>query len=164
MIKIGVLSDTHLSASSPVFQQQVEHSFKGVDIIFHAGDLTELSILKAFGDREVHAVHGNMCGHAAYTHLPEKKVVSISGFTFALCHGARSSSNIEEQLWNELGPVDCIIYGHTHHAVCHRSGPVLFMNPGSFVLRSRYGTPGTYGILEVNTELRGTIHTVGELQ
>ena len=164
MIKIGVLSDTHLSAPSPVFQQQVEKCFKEVDIIFHAGDLTELSILKAFGNREVHAVHGNMCGHAAYTHLPGEKIISVGGFTFGLCHGAGSTHNIEERLWNELGPVDCIIYGHTHHAVCHRSGPVLFMNPGSFVLQNRYGSPGTYGILEVDTKVHGTIHTIGELQ
>jgi putative phosphoesterase len=163
-MKIGVLSDTHLTAPSPAFHKQVKHCFKDIDIIFHAGDLTELAILKAFDDKEVHAVHGNMCGHAAYANLPEKKIVSIGGFTFGLCHGAGPSHNIEERLWNDLGPVDCIIYGHTHHAVCHRSGPVLFMNPGSFVLQSRYGSPGTYGILEINTEIRGTIHTIGDLQ
>ncbi len=160
MIKIGVLSDTHLSAVSPVFQKLVDRCFAGVDIIFHAGDLTELSILNAFGNRQVYAVHGNMCGHGAYTNLPEKKIITIDGFTFGLCHGAGPTHNIEERLWNELGPVDCIVYGHTHHAVCHRSGPVLFLNPGNFVSRGRHGVSGSYGIIEVTTEVRGTIHTI----
>lgn len=160
MIKIGILSDTHLSQVTPLFKKQVTHCFAGMDMILHAGDLTELSILQVFGDRQVHAVRGNMCGHAAYTSLPAEKTIQVGGFTIGLCHGAGSTHDVEERMWQKFGPVDCIVYGHTHNAVCHRSGPVLFINPGSFLSRSRYGRAGTYAILKVDRDLRGSIHQV----
>jgi putative phosphoesterase len=161
MVRIGILSDTHLTGVTPLFQQQVNGCFAGVDMILHAGDLTELSILTAFGNRPVHAVHGNMCGHAAYTALPERKIIRVGSFTIGLCHGAGATHDIEVWLRRELGPVDCIVYGHTHHAVCHRADSVLFINPGRFMTRGRLTDSGTYAILEVNNKLHARVYTIG---
>ncbi len=159
MIKIGILSDTHLSGPNELFKKHAQACFSDVDIIFHAGDLTELTILSVFNGKELHAVHGNMCGYSAYNALPEKKVIQAGNFTIALTHGADCGYNdIEECLWNEFAPIDCIVYGHTHQPVCHKKGPILFINPGSFSLRTRYGTVGTYAILEVGEKLHGEIH------
>jgi putative phosphoesterase len=161
MTRIGILSDTHLTQVTPLFRKQVASCFAGADMILHAGDLTELGILKVFKDRQVHAVHGNMCGNAAYTSLPAEITIRIGDFVIGLCHGAGGSTHdIEERLWQKFGPVDCIVYGHTHNAVCNRAGPVLFINPGSFLSRSRHGMAGTYAILEVGPDLRGSIHQV----
>lgn len=164
MIRIGILSDTHLPGPNTWFQQQVQVCFSDVAIILHAGDLTDISVLDAFQGKEVHAVHGNMCSHNAYTRLPAKKTIQVGGFTIGLAHGDASIFyNPEEWLWNELAPADCIVYGHTHRPVCHRAGPVLFVNPGSFSQRFGRSAPGTYAILEVGSNLHATIHALGPL-
>jgi putative phosphoesterase len=161
MTRIGILSDTHLTEATESFRKQVVRCFSGVDIILHAGDLTERSVLDAFAGKEVHAVHGNMCNYSAYTTLPETETIRVGGFTIGLAHGDGGPAHtIEERLWNRLGPVDCIVYGHTHHAICHRAGPVLFINPGRFVCDPRNSAAGTYAILEVGGGLRGAIHSL----
>jgi len=162
-MRIGVLSDTHLHAATEGFRRRVEVCFAGVEMILHAGDLTELAVLQAFGDRTVHAVHGNMCGVSARGVLPESRVIRVGGFVIGLCHGAGPYHNVEERLWSSFGEADCIVYGHTHRPVCHRQGPVLFVNPGSFTGTGPYGAAGTYALLEVNDTIRATILEVPRL-
>ena len=48
MIMIGILSDTHMHSVNDSFLRQSAAAFSGCDIIIHAGDLTELSLLNAF--------------------------------------------------------------------------------------------------------------------
>ena len=67
--------------------------------------------------------------------------------------------NIEDRLFNEFTEADCIVYGHTHAPACHRVGHILFINPGSFNL---VGNKGTYAILEIDEEMRGTIMQIPE--
>ncbi|MBU0484874.1 MAG: metallophosphatase family protein [Proteobacteria bacterium] len=163
-IKIGVLSDTHLARPDDTFRQQVKACFAKVSIIIHAGDLTDVSILEVFADKEIHAVHGNMCEASAYKALPGRKIIEVGPYRIAITHGAGVGSNIEETLYDYFFPIDCIIYGHTHQPVCHQTGRVLFMNPGSFTRTSRYGAPGTYGILEVGDKLSGAIYEIPRAQ
>lgn len=160
MIKIGILSDTHLVRLNDHFQQQISHCFADMDMIFHAGDLTDISILQAFRDKEVHAVHGNMCHGAAKQSLPTKKVVQVGSFSIGLMHGMGARHDVEDYLIREFDQVDCIISGHTHRPVCHCLYDILFINPGSFSGTGRYGAPGTYATLDVGETLVAAIHTV----
>lgn len=163
-IKIGVLSDTHLHNATDQFKKIASQCFHDVSIIFHAGDLTNISVLEVFNDKEVHAVHGNMCNASSFNALPEKKVVHIGTHKIAITHGMqypiKHGSFIEDQLLLDFTHADCIIYGHTHVPVCHNIGPVLMMNPGSFRPTGPHGAPGTFGILEIDTTLRGKIFEV----
>jgi len=160
MITIGVLSDTHLTGPGKLLREKVQRCFADVDMILHAGDLTHISVLAAFGNKKVHAVHGNMCGYQAQVDLPEKKIIAVGGFQIGLTHGAGFYQNIEERLYNEFGALDCIVYGHTHKAVCHRVGKTLFVNPGSFSAAGRYDASGTYAIITVGEKLAANIHPV----
>ncbi len=150
MTQIGILSDTHISSPSPLFTEQVHQAFKNCPIILHAGDLTDISILDVFKDKEVHAVHGNMCEQSSFRTLPTSKVIEIEGYTIGLCHGAGSRHNIEERMWDLFPTVDCIVYGHTHFAANHQFADTLFINPGSFSSTGRYGAPGSYAILNIS--------------
>lgn len=156
-MKIGVLSDTHISSPTEIFVAQTARCFADCQVIFHAGDLTDLSILSVFKDKELYAVHGNMCQPSSHQNLPTQTVIELAGFRFGLTHGMRYRHNVEENLINDFDEVDCIVSGHTHIPVCHRLFDVLFMNPGSFMGTGRYGAPGTYGILEVGEGLSGRI-------
>jgi putative phosphoesterase len=164
MTRIGILSDTHLARPNEQFRTWVTQCFSGMDMIMHAGDLTGITVLDVFADKKMHAVHGNMCDYSAYSGLPAKKVIQVGPFLIGLTHGSFPASDIEERLRNEFGPIDCIVYGHTHQAVCHKVGPTLFINPGSFTTGLRHGRQGTYAVLEVDKALRGAIYTVGPIQ
>lgn len=159
IIRIGVLSDTHMLIPDKRFQAKAEKCFADADLILHAGDLTSLAVLEVFSGKKVHAVHGNMCSPKTRNILPGNKIISVGNFRIALIHGAGHLYNIEEKLFNFFAPIDCIVYGHTHKAVCHRYGPTLMMNPGSF---TSTGLSGTYGTitLDANT-IEGRIHSAG---
>lgn len=162
MIKIGILSDTHLPGPNDLFQEQAIACFHDVHMILHAGDLTDISVLDVFDGKEVHAVHGNMCGFSTCTSLPQKKTIRVGSFNIGLIHKAGNAYDFEKYLLDEFDDVACIVYGHTHKPTCHKIGSVLFINPGSFMQTSRYGAPGTYAILEVADDtLRCHIHQVG---
>ncbi|NTV12383.1 MAG: metallophosphoesterase [Desulfobulbaceae bacterium] len=161
MTRIGILSDTHLSEVTDNFRAQVTACFADVDLVLHAGDLTSLTILTAFTGKEVLAVHGNMCDRESHTTLPGLRTFTVGGFSIVLIHGdAFGYSNLEERLFTAFAEADCIIYGHTHRAACHRLGDVLLLNPGSFSAPGRHGAPPTYAILTVGKELTGEIHQV----
>ena len=51
-IKIGVLSDTHMIRPTDAFRDQAARCFADVSVILHAGDLTALSVLDVFNDKE----------------------------------------------------------------------------------------------------------------
>jgi putative phosphoesterase len=156
MITIGVLSDTHLIEADKWFREKAGPCFADVDVIFHAGDLTSLSVLEVFQQKTVHAVHGNMCGPKTRASLPASKIIEVGNFRFALVHGFGYSPNIEDRLFDAFAPIDCIVYGHTHKSVCHRYGPTLMVNPGSFTATS------TYAIIKVDRHsMEGRIHHIG---
>lgn len=165
MTRVGILSDTHIDSLSPWFTQQVQQAFQDCSTIFHAGDLTNISILDVFRDKEIHAVHGNMCDMTTRQILPTDTLIKIDGYTIGLCHGAGARHNIEERMWNMFPTADCIVYGHTHIPVCHKFAKTLFINPGSFTGTGKYGAPGTYAILSISSSgLTGTIQQLEEQQ
>jgi len=159
--RIGILSDTHISQADPIFARTIAHCFKDVSTILHAGDLTNAKILTVFEDKTVHAVHGNMCNHMTCLALPRKKLIQIGAFSIGLIHNTGQGYDFEDKLIDEFdGLADCIVYGHTHKPVCHKKGQTLFINPGSFMATSRYGAPGTFGILEIGENMHAAIYEV----
>ena len=60
-MKVGVISDTHVPAIVPSLPPAVFDIFKGVDLILHAGDIVDLSVLDELrAIAPVEAVAGNM--------------------------------------------------------------------------------------------------------
>ncbi len=162
-IKAGILSDTHLSRADDVFRQQVELCFADCEVIIHAGDLTDISVLDVFNGRKVYAVHGNLCDASASLALPGEESFELERMTIGLTHGSQLGRDIEGGLLALFPGADCIIYGHTHRPVCHRYGGTLVINPGRFLGTGRFGAPGTYAILEIGDRLHGSIHEVPRL-
>jgi len=155
-LKIGVISDTHLTDYDDKLKVVLTKLFYDVDMILHAGDLVDLRVLEIFGRKDIKAVCGNMDNHLAKEKLPEQLIFEIKGFKFGLMHGWGSPSDIEEKILAKLGDVDCVIYGHTHKPANHKKDKVLFFNPGSAVDR-RFASSRTVGILEIDKEVSGRI-------
>ncbi len=51
-VRIGVVSDTHLSGFDENLKKNIDEHFSDVDLVFHAGDLVDLCVLDLFGDTE----------------------------------------------------------------------------------------------------------------
>jgi hypothetical protein len=72
-MKVGVLSDTHVPTIVRALPPAIFDIFKGVDLIMHAGDIVELSVLDELRTiAPVEAVAGNMDDPAAQAGLPHK--------------------------------------------------------------------------------------------
>ena len=156
-MKIGVISDTHLSKPNPALYRLNEEIFADVSIVLHAGDLTRLAILEAFADKEVIAVSGNMDRHDVTTKLPPQEIVTVAGYSIGLIHGWGSPWGLEDKITNAFQDVDAIVYGHTHKPSNQIKGGVLMFNPGSFAGSFLLGRNPSVGIITVDDGVRGKI-------
>jgi len=159
MVKIGVLSDTHLTDMSKgvsFLDHLRERFFKGVDMIFHAGDVVNPDVLMAFTGTTIHVVRGNM--DPPVRGIPTRKVIEVEGFRIGLIHGWGAPDTLEEKILKEFQgqKLDAIVYGHSHAPVCRRKDGILFFNPGSPTDR-RWAPYHSVGILEVGSTIQGRI-------
>jgi hypothetical protein len=157
-MKIGVISDTHLHSPSADLIETNIACFGEVDLIFHAGDLVTLDVLKAFADKKVIAVRGNMDLPDVTRKLNIKEVVELGGFRIGLVHGWGSPRGLEERIRKEFDRVDAIVYGHSHQAANHVYEGILFFNPGAF--KTGYHDERSVGILTIDQTITGEIIAV----
>ena len=160
IIKAGILSDTHLTSPSRDFIKAARKCFADCQVIIHAGDLTDISVLDIFSDKTVYAIHGNCCGRTSHTALPRELSFQLGKFTIGLLHGytlGRYADTIESGIWDVFPEADCVIYGHTHDPVCKQVAGKLIINPGAFQVNSWYSAPCPYAVLEAGEELRGEL-------
>ena len=155
-MKIGVISDTHLTDSDERLRGILNSHFRDVDLILHAGDLVDIRVLDSFEGKEVKAVYGNMDPASVRTILPDRLIINIDGYRIGLMHGWGMPYNLEEKLLHELGPVDCLVYGHTHKPANRVENGILFFNSGS-AIDGRFAASNTVGILEIGDRIKGEI-------
>jgi len=156
-MKIGVISDTHVPAVATSLPAAIFEIFKGVDLILHAGDLVELSVLDELrAIAPVEAVAGNMDNSEIQMNLPSKKVLTLNGFTIGLIHGKFKIDQQHEMIRKEFGHVDLIVYGHSHRPFWGRQGDVLLLNPGS-PTDKRHAPYNSVAVLHVGDELTAEI-------
>lgn len=146
-MKIGILSDTHLTQITKDFKETIEKVFDGVDMIIHAGDITGISVFNYLSKWELKAVRGNMDDFDLYNLLPEKRIENIMGKNIGIIHGKGAPGGIENVVLREFQDVDLIIFGHSHIPLETKKNDVLLFNPGSY--RRSYSYHGTVGIMEI---------------
>jgi len=151
MIRIGVLSDTHLASANNDFKSIVKSVFRDVDMIFHAGDMTSMEVFDYLSNWDLRAVRGNMDDFKLKTLLPDKRIEDIEGVRIGIMHGRGGPVGIEEVVLSEFGEVDLIVFGHSHVPLNTTKKGVRLFNPGS--LRGGYSYPGSVGIIEIGREI-----------
>lgn len=120
--KIGVISDTH-----GLVRKSVLKSFKGVDLIVHAGDVGEPKVLDTLQTvAMVHPVRGNVDGGKWTNNLPLTEVVEVGQVYLYVLHDLGSL---------ELDPAaagfNAVISGHSHIPKTEKRDDILYLNPGS---------------------------------
>lgn len=160
-MKVGVISDTHLRHYDEKLRRIVEEYFQDVEMILHAGDLVALEVLDVFAGKEVKAVCGNMDGDEIRDRFSDKILIELGGFRIGLIHGWGRPFGIEKKLRKQFDQIDCLVYGHTHHACNRLRDGVLYFNPGS-ALDKRFANKNTIGILEIGDAITGRILEISD--
>jgi len=156
-MRIGVISDTHIPRTARRLPNKIYKDFKRVDMILHAGDLTEFELLNQLRRlAPTTAVCGNMDDELVRSQLSAKEVVEIGKFKIGLTHGSGPPFGLMERIGKEFGKVDVIVYGHSHSPRNETHSGILFFNPGSPTDKI-FTRQNTYGILEINNTIKGEI-------
>jgi putative phosphoesterase len=170
MPTFGVITDTHVPQRIKFLPPRVFAVFRGVEGILHAGDINSRQVLDQLAEiAPVEAVAGNA---DLFRHgLPLTRVLEVDGRRIGLAHGhggwsrylrskVRDRFGYDEEhylriIHSSFGPVDVIVFGHTHRFYrAERSGVLLF-NPGP-VAPDFYNTAGPQvGLLHITAQ---TLH------
>jgi putative phosphoesterase len=150
-VKIGVISDTHISQKSEHIPRVILDAFKHVDLIIHAGDIVSLEVIEELRTvcSKVIVVAGNMDQEAVKKKYPVKQVLEILGHRVGLMHGAGPGASLPALLKDVFKDDDCdlIIFGHSHKPMNEEIGGILFFNPGSAT--DPAAISNSYGIIEL---------------
>ena len=155
-VKIGVISDTHVSSIDQLSAKLVERLYE-MDFVVHLGDYTDKGLVEGLMELGTFTgVYGNMDPPTVRTQLTEKDILEVNGKKLGLIHGWGASGGIYGRIRDSFKGVDAILYGHTHTAKIETVGGILFFNPGSAT--GRYPAERkTFGILTVGDSIEGEI-------
>jgi hypothetical protein len=159
-MKIGVIADTHIPDRAKEIPREILEAFKQVDMIIHAGDLVDLSVLETLKNscQNVRAVWGNMDPHEVRKKIPQKDIVKIGDYKIGVIHGWGPADKLIELAAKEFkdDDVQVIIFGHAHEALKEKIGGILYFNPGS-ATDKMFSPYNSYGIIEINDKIEAEI-------
>ena len=136
---LAIVSDTHMPKGSRALPAACVEHLRTADLILHAGDFVERSVLReieSYGP--VAAVHGNVDTLQLRDMLPAVRVVEAAGARIAMVHDGGQGAGRLERLRERFPRTDAVVFGHSHLPL-HERGEDGFQifNPGSPTERRR---------------------------
>ncbi|MEL6403846.1 MAG: metallophosphoesterase family protein [Chloroflexota bacterium] len=149
-IRLGLIADTHVPTHLPLLPYDaIEHAFRNVDAILHAGNITSATVLgNLSGIAPTQAVRGT----TDTLDLPEKRVLTFGNTRVGLIHGNRHPLieryyRLQRKLGNPYAggrdllnslprhfaedEVDVIVFGYLHMPITLRRDNTVIVNPGA---------------------------------
>jgi putative phosphoesterase len=139
-VELLVLADTHVPKRAKDLPAAVWAAVDAADVVLHAGDWIDESLLDALEARarRLVGVHGNNDGTSLRARLPEVARVELDGVRVAVVHETGAAAGRErrcEQLYPET---DLLVFGHSHIPWdTVTPGGLRLLNPGSPTDRRR---------------------------
>ncbi len=136
-LRVGVISDTHSRVN-----EQVVGSLDNCDVILHAGDIGNASVLDHLNEftPHVYSVRGNndieekwpAKDLPALNKIPDALELTFKQQRIALMHGHQypAVDTRHRKLRQRFPQANIIIYGHSHLLVCDREQLPWVINPG----------------------------------
>jgi putative phosphoesterase len=135
-----LIADTHVPKRARRLPDQVWRAVDEADVVVHAGDWVELSVLDELEQRasRLVGVWGNNDGPELRERLPEVAHEVIDGIRFAVVHETGSAAGRESRCEEAYPDADVLVFGHSHipwDTVTPRG--LRLLNPGSPTDRRR---------------------------
>lgn len=130
---IGLISDTHIPDREKNLPYKVFETFKNVDMILHAGDITSKEVIDELSEiAPTIAIQGNTDRYEGLQ-LPKTEIVEVKGIKIGLAHGEVHPRGDTQQLLylaKQLN-VNILVTGHSHQPKIEQVEDILLLNPGS---------------------------------
>jgi putative phosphoesterase len=113
---VGVVSDTHAPRFWKGMPERVAEALADVDVVLHAGDVCEPSVLDELAAiAPVHVVQGNNDGDdVAAWGAPERLEVELAGVRVAMIHDSGAKDGRARRLRRWFPEADVVVFGHSH--------------------------------------------------
>lgn len=139
-MRLVLIADTHVPARARDLPAPLWADIEGADVVIHAGDWVDVSLLDAIEERSTRLVAcwGNNDGQALRSRLPEQADVVLGGVRFTVVHETGSSAGRDARMAARYPSTDVLIFGHSHipwDTVA--PGGLRLLNPGSPTDRRR---------------------------
>ena len=138
--RILLLADTHVPKRARELAPSVWAAVAEADVVFHAGDWVELSLLDELESRSARlvGVWGNNDGAELRDRLPEVARTTIEGVRFAVVHETGAATGREQRADASYPETDVLVFGHSHIPWDTTApGGLRLLNPGSPTDRRR---------------------------
>ena len=140
MTRLLLLADTHVAKRARDMPTEVWAAVDDADVVVHAGDWVEASLLDRLEGRarRLVAVFGNNDGPELRARLPEVARETIGGLRFAVVHETGPAKGREERCAAAYPDDDVLVFGHSH-IPWDTTAPtgLRLLNPGSPTDRRR---------------------------
>lgn len=151
-MKIGVVSDTHLSDRREIrLPRELLAGLTGVDLILHAGDWVSPLVVEELAKlAPVEGIAGNNDGLDIVNRFGYKKIVEAAGIRIGLIHGDGYGKTTERRAFDafEGQDVQAIVFGHSHIPYLEQKAGILLFNPGSPTDKRRQPLY-SYGVMDI---------------
>ncbi|PRR77383.1 hypothetical protein CLLI_23670 [Clostridium liquoris] len=134
VLKIGIISDTHITKHGDNINKIIDKYFKDVDMIIHVGDFNSMDVINNIKKKKKFmGVFGNNDSSTVKQYLKEKDIINIEGYKIGMFHGHGDKKTSIERAYDEFkdSKVDIIIFGHSHQPIIKTKNKILMINPGS---------------------------------
>lgn len=155
-LKIGIVSDTHLTSRTSKLPHALAKGLRGVDLILHAGDWISSHVYDLFCEiAPCDGVAGNNDGVDLIERFGKKKIIDCAGYRIGIVHGHgyHQVTEISARIAFLQEKPDVIIFGHSHVPFHSINDGILQFNPGSPTDKRRQQRY-SYGIFEINQGIR----------
>jgi putative phosphoesterase len=155
-MRIGVISDTHLTDRAVKLPDALTEGLRGVDLILHAGDWVSSKVITLVEKMApCEGIAGNNDGPDIIERFGRKKLLQLGGFRIGLVHGDGYRKTTEERARENFlaDNPDIVIFGHSHIPYRQRIEGILMFNPGSPTDKRRQ-QQYSYGIIELSDEIK----------
>jgi putative phosphoesterase len=138
--RLLLLADTHVPKRARRLPDEVWAEVDRADVVLHAGDWVDVSLLDELEDRapRLVGVHGNNDGAELRGRLPLVARETLGGLRFGVVHETGASTGREQRCDAEYPDLDVLVFGHSHIPWDSTTPRGLrLLNPGSPTDRRR---------------------------
>jgi putative phosphoesterase len=139
-VKLLLIADTHVPKRARDLPEPVWDEIDSADVVFHAGDWVDASLLDAIEQRadRLIACWGNNDGPDLRARLPEIATATLDGVRFTVVHETGASARRDDRMARTYPDTDVLVFGHSHipwDSTAHTG--LRLLNPGSPTDRRR---------------------------